>query len=290
MRVPIPYDDEGNIDRLAWLRVRQELQRTYYSASSAGALLGVHPFVSLGDVAVTHLRPELITEDKQSAAAERGHYLEPALLNWLADKVGVAIAPPRFMYADNSFACTPDGEFVGSTDTQPEAKTYRYFLDDGEVLPYWRAQAVAICAARPGLETVLFVVLDGALRLHQIEVRPFPGEVDELVSRAERFLAFVGMGVVPDEADLSEQNVKALWPDPVPAKAVEADEDTAEAAVTWMQMRRARLDAKDEEDRLRNRLAGYLRDAEVLTIGGEPTVLYPKNGQGRVLRPAKDMG
>lgn len=277
---PIPED------RVEWLRLRQRLQQEgHVSASSAAALCGEHTFQTLGDLAVQYLAPEQITDDQQTAAQARGHLLERPCLDWLEAELGVVIAKPAFMYADNGFAMTPDGEFVGSDTDLPEAKTYRGYLD-GEVLPQWRCQAVAQVLARPSLERVHFAVLDSSLRFQHYVVEPTQAELEDMAERAQRFLAFVSMGLVPDDADLSEQNVRALWPTVDPELTLEADEVVAELAGEWAVVRRQRLDIEKAEQQLKNRLASAMREHAVLTVEGAPIVTYREKGRYRVLAPA----
>jgi predicted phage-related endonuclease len=281
-KVPIPSD------RLRWLELRQQLQQDgNVSASDAGALCGVSPFTTLGDLAVRYLHPEPIV-DTPNEAMRRGSTLEPALLAWLSDEIGLEITEPTHMYVANRVASTPDGEIVGCDDTQPEAKTIAAYLD-GQLPDHWRCQAVAQCLARPSLRRVLFVVLDSSLRITVHEVVPTTSELDDMAERVRRFLAFVSLGCVPDGADLSEQNVRTLWPEPEPAKAIEADETAAELATEWAMTRQARLDLEKREKAMKDRLADVIRDAEVLTIDGRPVVTFKVNGKGRSLAPAGEL-
>lgn len=277
---PIPAD------RLEWLALRQALQQQgHVSASSAGALCGVSDYDTVGDLAVRYLAPEVIAEDRQTDAQRRGHLLEPACARWLEEEMGVMIATPTVMYACDGWAMTPDGEFVGSDTDLPEFKTYKGYLD-GELLPSWRCQAVAQCVARPSLQRVHFAVLDSSLRFQHVVVEPSQAERDDMIERAARFLAFIALGLVPEDAELSEQNVRALWPTPEPEATVAADAEVAELATEWAIARRARLDAEKAEQALKDRLADAMRDAALLTLDGEIVVTYRANGRGRTLAPA----
>ena len=284
---PIPLGDDGQVDRLAWLQLRQDLRATgLFSASSAGVLWDCHPFQTLGDVATQHLAPAPI-DDRPNEAMKRGHFLEPALLRWFEDQIGMLVISPPVMYADNGVLATLDGEIVGSTDVV-EAKSYAGYID-GDVLPYWRAQAVAQCLAKPGTRTVHFAVIDSSLRFQHISVTPTTAELDDMAERVRRFLAFVAMGAVPQGVDLSEQNVRTLWPTPDPELALEADEAAAELATEWALARRARLDAEKREQALKDRLADTIREHALLTIDGKPVVTYRANGRGRTLAPAGEL-
>ena len=283
MIVPIPED------RVAWLRVRQELQQQgHVSASEAGALCGMHDYTTLGDLAVKYLAPTEIVDDVQTPAQARGHLLERPCLDWLEAELGVTILPPSVMYADNGFAMTPDGEMVGSDTDMPEAKTYKGYLD-GEVLPQWRCQAIAQCLARPTLQRIHFTVLDSSLRFQHFVVEPTDAEKENLAERARRFLAFVSLGMIPAEVELSEVNVRALWPRPEPELAKEATAEDAEIATEWAIARQRRLDAEKAEAAAKNRLANALRENAVLTVDGAPIVTFRTRGSGRVLAPAGDL-
>jgi hypothetical protein len=234
-------------------------------------------------VATAHIAPASITDDRPNEVQKRGHFLEPALLRWFEDEIGVLVISPPVMYSDNGVLATLDGEIVGTTDIV-ECKTTANYVHDVE--PYWRAQVVAQCLAKPNTRRAHVVVLDASLRFQTFVVEPTTRELDDMAQRVKRFLAFVAMGCVPDGCDLSEQNVKALWPVPEPAKAIEADEQIAEVATEWAATRQARLDMEKAEKAMRDRLAGFIQDAELLTVGGEPAVTYRANGRGRTLAPA----
>lgn len=279
---PIPLGDDGQVDRIAWLTLRQELQQQgHFSASSAGVLWDCHPFQTLGDVATQHIAPAPI-DDRPNEAMQRGHFLEPALLRWFEDRIGALVISPPVMYAENGVLATLDGEIVGSTETV-ECKTTSNYVNDVE--PYWRAQVVAQCLAKPNTRRVHVVVLDASLRFQVFEVEPTTRELDDMAQRVKRFLAFVALQVIPGWVDLSETNVKTLWPAPEPAKAVEADEAIAEVATEWAMARMERLALEKREKAMRDRLADFIRDAELLTIDNNPVVSYRANGKGRTLAP-----
>lgn len=283
--VPIPLTGDGDVNHVEWLRVRQGLQRNHFSASSAAALYDMHPFQTLGDVAANHLAPKPV-DDRPNASQARGHYLEPGLLAWLADETGVPIARPTRMFVANGIAQTPDGEFVGSDTDQPEAKTTADYWTDG--VPQWiKWQAVAQVAARPTLQRVHIVYLDASMRLQVEVVEPTREQVEDLIYRAERFMAFIGFGMIPEGVDLSERNVKQLWPDVDPESTIELTDTQYVDVAMWATERQVRLDAEKAEAAAKDSVAGIIRDHAVATYRGFPVATFRTETRGRVLRPTR---
>lgn len=283
IRVEIPRHDDGTIDREAWRRARHSIGA--YHASDAAALYGAHPFRNLGDVATSHLTD--LAPENSNASQNRGHYLEPGCLAWLADHLDVPIAPPTHMYVHGPMAQTPDGE-ISDTD-QPEAKTTRDYWN-GQ-LPAWvRVQAVAQCVARPTLERVHVVWLDASMEFGYECVEPTVAELDDLTRRAESFMAFIGMGLWPQGVEASYENLVALHPRPAePEETIDLADAELDVLREYATARLARLDAERIEKDAKGPAAELFRGtAGVLRHNGLTVATWRAEGRnGRVLRPTK---
>jgi hypothetical protein len=82
----------------------------------------------------------------------------------------------------------------------------------------------------------------------------------ELVERAERFMAAIELGMVPDWIELSYDNVVALHPQP--SGVAEIGDDGLDLVRQLDQVRQVRLEAEKDEKRLRSKLAVMLGDKE----------------------------
>ena len=100
-RYRIEKPEHGGQDWLN-IRFRDEEGNKRVSASAVAAIYGLHPFVRreqyaaelLGDVAPTPIPP--------NPAMERGNRLEPFVLEWAADKIGIPYITPEEMFACDS--------------------------------------------------------------------------------------------------------------------------------------------------------------------------------------------
>lgn len=278
--IPVPMRD-GKLDRGAWL----ELRKPFFNASDAPALYDCHPFKSAADVAVSKLVGDTFDGNDST---RRGNYLEPALLNWLSDELGIAITEPTHLYVCDGVMQTPDGEFVGTDARQPEAKTSNQWGAGDPFPPYWRCQATAQCVARPSLEAVDFVILDRWLRLSHVEIVPSEAEKADLRHRASRFMGFIAFGMVPEDCVLEYPHVLSLFPPAEPETAVDVDDDGLDLLRAWDELRQARLLAEAAEKDARDAVARLFLGASVARYGSADVASWRTQKDGkRVLRPLK---
>ena len=67
---------------------QREWRRNHLGSSDSPALFGLHPFKNLGDLYLEKTQPDL-AEQVVGEAAEIGNMLEPSLVDWCAEKLGV---------------------------------------------------------------------------------------------------------------------------------------------------------------------------------------------------------
>lgn len=281
-RVTIPRLPDGSVDRVEWLRLRHSLPCV--GASSAGCFYGVHPFRSLGDLAAEKLGPPP-TDDVNTAAQSRGHYLEPAIRNWYSDKIGVPIVEPDVMYVNGAIAATLDGEFVGSDTDVIECKTTREDWSYG-IPAFVRCQAVAQAVAKPTIERVHVAYLDCTMRFQVEIVEPLPQEKSDLAARADAFMAYVGMGMVPPDVTLGYDNVLRWHPTVEPEACVDLDDAGLDTLRAWDEARVQRLAAEKEEKAHRDAVAWLFSDAALAKFDGDVVATWKNQKDGkRVLRP-----
>jgi hypothetical protein len=240
-------------DRLEWLRARVP----YFNASSAGALYGVHPHQNLGDVATEKLTP--VSDEGQTEAMERGVRLEPFLLDWFGDRHGVKVETPNLLYVAGRLMATIDGEPVGESDTWVEAKTTSHRWDTVPDHVYW--QAVAQGAAS-GKSTCHVVWIDADMQFKEAIVVPAPAHMADVLERAERFMDFIDLGMVPEGVELSAENLTKMFPEPVAGKFADVDDAGLTAIVRWEQLRQDRLAAEKAEAEAKDEVARLIADAE----------------------------
>lgn len=259
-------------DRATWLKERHQ----FYNASDAGVLYSVHPHRNLADVAIEKLADEP-PNTEPTAAMDRGVRLEPVLLDWLGDQLGVKVEVPDLLYVQGRLMATLDGVFVGNDDEWVEAKTTSYHWAEPPDHVYWQVVAQAAASGRSRCHVVW---LDASMRIQSIVVTPAPEHVTDVLDRAARFMDFIDVGMMPEGVQLTAEHVTRLYPEPVAGSFADLDEEGLEAVVLWEQSRRARLYAEKEEEIAKNAVANLLLDAEGARFDGRLILTWKANKPG----------
>lgn len=259
-------------DRDEWLAVR----RPWFNASYASVLFDRHPYVSPGDVATIKLTGR---EQKQTMAMDRGRRLEDVIGTWWAETEGMCkVIEPKVLYTAGRVMATVDRLALGYDGEEAvpvEIKTANVFAP--APLPYWLDQCQAIMLCAEAREMVL-VWFDSTMELRFKHVAEDPALQQRILDGAERFMAAVDLGMVPDWVSLSYENQVRLHPAGV--DDVELDDAGYNMVVALATIRRARLAAEREEERIKADIAGMLGEREVGTFRGVPVIKW-SNVKGR---------
>lgn len=247
-------------DRFDWLQTRWP----NFNASDAATLYNAHPYKSLSDVVVE--KSTRVADEAPNEDMERGTRLEPFLLEWYGDKVGVEIVTPDVLYVCGRLMATIDGIPVGDADWWVEAKTTRQRWDEPPPYVYWQVVAQA---AASGRRIGVVVALDADMRLKTWELEPTQDEIADLLERVENFWSCLDLGMVPEGITFTSEQVAQLHPDPV--GTVEAD---AELVARWLDAKDALKEAEEYEKSCRDALCNVIGEAEVVTVNGSPAVSW----------------
>lgn len=255
-----------------WLDAR----RPYVGASDAATLMDRNPFDRLPDLAVRKIKGLDVPETK---AMRRGNTLEYGVAVMWMEEHGINVVPASVLYVNGPFMATPDFEPVDfEADWLLEVKTISAYVD--ELPEHWKIQGYvqAYCSGRTSIE---FAVLDKTLTCKPFTLDCTTDEarlcIDTLVPAAERFLAYVAEGKVPEGLELSEWAVKALFPR-AEQKAVQVDASVLQWISELADAREIKNAAKKREDAAKDALAAVLVDAECARYGNS-TVLTWKNSK-----------
>jgi putative phage-type endonuclease len=249
-------------DREEWLAVR----RPYFNASAAAVLYDRHPYVSPGDLATIKLTGE---EQASTKAMRRGTFLEDAIAQWWAQEHGCAIAPVDQLYVADRVMATLDRWAID--DGCPiEIKTTSLRAHEPE--PYWlyQCQAIMLCA---GADACWLVWFDSSMALHERLIEGDEALQLDIADRAERFMAAIDLGIVPDWVDLSYQNISALHPLPL-VEATELDDDGLSLVRELATLRQIQKDAAKEEGACKDALAKLLLDHDTATWEGHEVLTW----------------
>jgi putative phage-type endonuclease len=243
-----------------------------FGASECPSLMGASPFQSLMDLCIRKMNPEMPSDNNE--ATERGHILEPALLEYASRAYG-SINKPNVMYHRDRLVATLDGEQLidGNISTIFEAKTTTAYSRD-DALPdsyFWQVQAQLDAS---GAERAVVVVLDKFMRFGFWEVEPHQDAIIELRSQAERIGAKLDHGTLIDDLDiaLTHRQVEALFPKPVGTKELSSN-DLAVIDEWQATKQQADMIGKRETE-LKNKVADMMRGAEIGIINGQKILSY----------------
>jgi len=241
------------VDRDEWLAVR----RPYFNASAAAILYDRHPYQSPGDYATVKLSGE---EQAPTRAMDRGRRMEDVIARWWADDHHVEVVESDVLFVADCIMATVDRIVIGSDGTplSPlEIKSTNHRTAEPE--PYWldQCQAIMLTTDAPYIELVW---LDSSLDIHEATVQADHAMQADMLRRAERFMAAIELGIVPDWISLSYDNVVRLYPEP--AGGEEIGDDGLDLVRELAAVRQVRLDAEKDEKRLRDRLADLLGEKE----------------------------
>lgn len=266
--------EHGSAD---WLRLRRRnpIGEIIVSASNAAVVHGTHRFTTPAELALDLLDPADPQPTAPTEAMERGTLLEPALLAW-ADKqsqIMFRIHEPLSMYGYKRMISTLDGlaGIYGRECYPVECKTTNRRWDG--VLPeYWRWQGVqqAMCVDS---WKVFWVILDSNLRFHLHEQIVTDEDKQEHEWAVEKFLAALDMGMMPENATLTVEDLARMHPEPS-SVPVELPENARELLDWYHAASRQVQVAKQELDACKAEIASLLGAAEVGVLDGDEVVTW----------------
>lgn len=270
-----------------WLNIRfkDENGNKRVSASAVAAIYGLHPFVPMdkyaaelmGDVAPKPIPP--------NPAMERGNRLEPFILEWACDKLGIPFITPEEMFAADSdngarMVATLDGFFEGEVQGQHEYEFRRIILEiktttrpwTGELPDYWRIQGIqqAICA---DADSVTWAVFDPSMILHIHEQHITDDEKNEHIAAVENWLNAIELGMTPTGVKWSYETIATRFAKPE-AVTVELPAQAQELIDRLRHVRSELRSYTELEDDLKAQLCNLIGDAEAATINGATVVTW----------------
>jgi predicted phage-related endonuclease len=187
--------------REEWLNLR----RSVCGASEAAALLGVHPWLTIGQLWA--LKSGRLEPDPENAAMRRGKYLEATALCILADE-----RPDSFFTdLENRLGATPDA-FAGKPpdiletgicqikSVAPHTFKREWLNDAGDVdIPLHVTVQTLMEMHLTGCTwaVVAALVVDSGIALHVLDVKPIDGLIETLIEKNREFWQMVESGTRP---------------------------------------------------------------------------------------------
>jgi hypothetical protein len=261
MRTQIPKPTHGSA---AWLDVRwsNDNGEKRVAASTAAAIHGQHPYMSMTDLAVELLADTAPEPKEPNGAMLRGTTLEAPIREWAAKLLGHSLTEPDTLYCYDE----PGVRLIATIDSMSadgrvfEQKTSNKIWR-GELPDYWYWQGVqqAICT---GVSEIVWVVFDSTLDLH-FHVQPVTSDEQQIhIEAVRRFLACIDMGMMPDDAVLEYKHVNTMFPKSEPSKEKELGMHALETLERYMFAKKQKEEAETAEDLAKAELCNLLGDAE----------------------------
>lgn len=267
-RYRIPKEPHGS---QAWLNQRymdgQGNRRI--SASAAGAIYGVHPFVKQDQYAAELLSGVAPTPIQPNAAMETGNRLEDTIIQWAGDRLGVKFETPDelFCYDDDNgchLISTLDGWNEEAKHILEVKTTSREF--SGTLPDYWRIQGLqqAICS---GAERVTWAVFDNTLRLTLVEQNLTDDEMAEHIDASAKWLNAIELGMDPPGVVYSYETITTRYQQ-TQSEAIEIPESAADLITRLKHVKSELASYKALEDQLKAELCDLIGPNETATING----------------------
>lgn len=252
-----------------------EKKRVIFGASEIPALMGVSPFQTLQDLAVQKIAP--LRKSDSNAATERGHILEPALIEHCRKTYNADVVLPDVMFRRDRIVATLDG--LEYEEDRPyrvfEAKTtMAYSCDDP--LPatfFWQGQAQLDAT---GADKVVFVCLDRFMRIGFWELLPDLSAIDQMREQAEKIGSKLDSGEFVSDKDtpFTQDQIELLFPKP--EGEIELSAEILDMMEMWDALKGQRDFYAKEEQTIKDQLANLMRNAEYATVGGQRVLSFKR--------------
>lgn len=271
-RYRISKPEHGGQD---WLNIRfqDEQGRKRISASVAAAIYGLHRFVKPDQFAAELLSDTPPTPTEPTWAMKRGNDLEPTVITWVSERLGIPFTTPEemFAYDDDRGArliSTIDGFYENGDERRiVEIKTYNRPWDPGNFFDYWRIQGVqqAICA---DTNEITWGVFDGAHELHIHVQEVSDAEKEEHIEKASEWLAAIDMGMTPPGVSWSFESIQGRYKEPIPDTTVELGTEYLDLIKQLKHVKSELKSYEELEDKLKAQICEMIGTADAATING----------------------
>lgn len=262
---------------LQWLETRHKHDgKTIVGASEVSSVMGVNPYKNIIDLAIEKMQPPQVRA--QNDAMKRGTYLEQGLLDYASAELGCTIVTPDVMYLNGRIISTLDG-LTNDPSRVFEVKTTTGWVQGDPCLHewFWQAQAQMHCT---GVDKVTFIVLDRQLRITMFDVLRDDEAIADMVDKVEAFCTAIDDERLPEEVELSAEQVSKLHPTP-DAGEIEIGTAGLELVQRWQAAKEMLKHYQDEEQTLKDALANLLRNHDAGSIDGHKVITFKSQSTTR---------
>ena len=252
-----------------WLAIRwkNEDGLARISASVAAAVHGSHLYKTTADLATELIADQPPQPAEQNSAMLRGTTLEGPVRDWAAKLLNIELHEPdeMFVYEEDGVRLIATLDAVSSMGAVYEIKTSKKRFDGK--LPemwYWQGVHQAICA---DVNEINWCILDGDLDLKFHKQTVTSDEKRVHIEACRVFLAYVDMGMFPENAIPSYENVSALHPN-AEAGSVELSADAVQLLEQLTKTKAMVSELEEHASALQAAICQEIGDKSQATVGG----------------------
>jgi len=259
-----------------WFDTRRTIDGgTVFGASECPALMGASAFDTLQDLVVKKINPPV--DRNENGATQRGHILEPALIEHCRKEYKAEIEVPEVMFRRSRLVSTLDG--LEYRDGNPyrvfEAKTTTMY-DLNDPLPesyFWQGQAQLDTT---GADSVVFVCLDKRMQIGFWELKPDLSAIEQLQQQAELIGRKIDSNEFISNSDtpFTQAQIANLFPEP--EGEIEIGDWALEALELWEVLKSHIGDMQKQEQEIKDKLCNALRDKEFGAVNGKRIISYKR--------------
>lgn len=266
--LPYPPDVED------WL----DLRSPYFNASLTGALFGVHPHETLGDVCAQKLTGH---RTEENAAMRRGNRMERYIIDEANDMLSKRFVKPTVLHGYGCMLATLDGVEEDNPEQHLEAKSTNEYVG-ADIPRHWWYQAQSQMGCYGSRETI-FAYFDRQMEVSIAYVEFDERAFERIMNRAEEVMAALSLGEVPGGIDLSADNIAMIHPvDDGEAVALPDDAHAMEVLLAYQEASEQMKQAEAAKREARDQLVRWLGSHSVGMAGGLEVVSFkaPKPSRG----------
>lgn len=257
-----------------WLAARWKNEEglARISASNAAAVHNEHPFLSGAQLAIELLNEEPPQAGTETRAMQRGNTLEEPIRDWAGKLRNDPLITPCIMYAyeEDGVRLVATIDAVNANKEVFEIKTKRGRWN-GELPRYWYWQGVqqAICA---NVDKITWVVFDSDLDIQFYKQVVTSDEKQIHVSACRNFLAAIDMGIIPDNAEATYEDLSKLYSGD--GSSTELNEEQAAKVVSYIAAQQYIKAMEKQADEIKADLCEVMKDSEYATVNGTVAVTW----------------
>lgn len=274
------------MSREEWLASRKQ----YIGGSDVSAILGLNPYKNRMDLYFEKVN-ELAVEEPDNDRLWFGREVEPVIAKRFAEEYGLTVKIDNKIRTnrEHPFLAANIDRLIESVDERGpgilEIKTTNKFYAEtweNEIPEMWLTQLYHYMSVTGYRWAYIAYLVDRDFHVFYVERDE---EVDQVIKRIEEKLVSFWKDHVEPQMPPPPQNydeVVQLFPTEEPGKSVELSKNMRQMFLNYLAAKDDEKKAKAEAEEIRDAMAVYMEDAEVLAFGEKPVATFKHQSQTRI--------